>query len=423
MMGTVNPIVIVASCESYRTGDFIAAARAQRLPVVIATDAASPFDEQADRTVLVDLDNPSTAGGAVAASVPSAVAVVAIDDQGVEVAAEAARLLGHPTNPMSAIHATRDKLAMRRLLDRHGVPQPSFQAVDVGELPSVAADLGTPLVAKPTSMAASRGVIRVDSHEQAAPTEERIRSILEVAGRDRSEPLIAETYVDGAEMVVEGLMVEGTLRVLALIDKPVPLVGPFFEETMFVSPSRQPSDVQDRVVATVRGAVVAIGLSTGPVHAEVRIDSNGTVWIIEIAARSIGGLCGRSLTFGLLAEPLESVIIRSATGRTSRLDTGAKPATGVLMLPIPGSGTLNGVEGIADAAEVSGIDNIEITIPIGRQVVPLPEGDRYLGFVFASGHSPAEVERSLATAAGMIDPVIDGEFVASQGHQDARDAR
>ncbi len=386
---------------------------------MVATDADSPFSDRADTTVEVDLDNPAEGGARIAAEVPDAAAVVAVDDQGVRVAAAAAAALGLVTNPASAVDATRNKLSMRRLLNAAGVSQPKFREVTADGLVRAATEIGFPVVVKPTSLAASRGVIRVDGAGAAPAIETRVRDILQNAGRDRFELLIVEQYIDGDEMVVEGIMVEGKLEVLALIDKPVPLVGPFFEETIFVSPSRQAPVVQQRVVATVSTAIDAIGLVTGPVHAEVRIDAESDVYIIEIAARSIGGLCGRSLTFGLLAEPLESVVIRSAVGRSAPVEKQTKPATGVLMLPIPAAGMLTEIEGIGDASRIEGIDGIEITVPLGRTVAPLPEGDRYLGFVFASGRDADAVEASLKTAAATIDPTIDGEYVASGGQLDA----
>ena len=386
---------------------------------MVATDAASPFADRADSTIEIDLANPTESAARIASEVPHAGAVIAVDDQGVRAAAAAAVALGLASNPASAVDATRNKLSMRRLLEEAGISQPLFREVATGRLAHSAKEIGFPVVVKPTSLAASRGVIRVDGPEAAEAIEARVRDILENAGLDRSEPLIAEQYVPGDEMVVEGLMIDGELEVLALIDKPVPLVGPFFEETMFVSPSRQTIGVQRRVVATVSTAIDAIGLVTGPVHAEVRIDADGVVYIIEIAARSIGGLCGRSLTFGLLAEPLESVVIRSAVGRSGRMEKQSKPATGVLMLPIPASGTLTGVEGVDEASQIAGIDEIEITVPFGRMVAPVPEGDRYLGFVFASGKDADAVEASLKAAAATIDPTIDGEYVTSDGQLDA----
>jgi biotin carboxylase len=404
-------VVIVASCESYRTGDFVRAARNQRLEVVIATDAASPFDDQADRVLLVDLDDPSGAGAVIAAGVPRAAAVVAVDDQGVMAATHASLNLGLATNPLEAVEATRNKLTMRRLLRDAGVPQPGFEAINHGADNHKASTIGYPKVIKPVDMSASRGVIRVDSDAQLLDAENRIRDILRSAGRDGSTPLIAEEYIEGNELVVEGIIVDGELEVLAVIDKPEPLTGPYFEETMFTTPSRLPEPVQSDAVAMVRRGISALSIKTGPIHAELRIDSYGGVWIIEIAARSIGGLCGRSLSFGLLNESLESVVLRSAIGRQSSPGAQSKPASGVMMLPIPAAGTLTAIEGLEEAAAIDGVDGIEITVPVGRAVLPLPEGDRYLGFVFASGATPDEVDRTLLVAAATLDITIDGESI------------
>lgn len=420
--GPVPTIVIVASCESYRTADFVAAARTLRLDAVIATDAESPF-VGLESQIVIDLDDPASASRAIISRVPGASAIVSVDDQGVRTVAMATAALGLPTNPSSAVDATRDKLAMRRMLGDAGVDQPAFMTVGPGELAEAATAIGLPVVVKPTSLSASRGVIRMDSVADARHIEERVRQILTDAGRDRDEPILVEAYVDGAEAIVEGILVAGELEVLALIDKPVPLVGPYFEETMFVSPSRLPDGVQSHIVDVVRMAIGAIGLRTGPIHAEVRIAADGEVYVIEIAARSIGGLCGRSLSFGLLAEPLESIIIRSALGLTKAFPPPSKPATGVMMLPIPAEGVLSEVSNIDEALSIEGIDDVEITVVAGRTVRPLPEGDRYLGFVFASGMTPGDVERSLAMAAAVIDVAIDGEHVSSEGQTDAASSR
>ncbi|MCZ7533933.1 MAG: ATP-grasp domain-containing protein [Acidimicrobiia bacterium] len=414
----METVVIVASCESYRTGDFIAAARAQRLAVVVATDADSPFDTHVDQVVEIDLDDVAGGAAAIATAVPDAVAVVAIDDQGVRVAGAANAALGLKSNPPSSIDATRDKLVMRGLLAAAGVSQPGFTSVQPGDLRRCLEEVGLPAVVKPTTLAASRGVIRIDDIARADEIERRVRNIAYQGGIPPTESLIVEQYIAGDEMVVEGMIVDGSLEVLALIDKPVPLVGPFFEETMFVSPSRQSDAVQEAVIQVVAEAVEAIGIVTGPIHAEIRIDETGTPFVIEVAARSIGGLCGRALTFGLLAEPLESVVIRSATGRTA-IEQPTRPATGVLMLPIPGAGRLTDIEGVDAALAIEGIDAVDITIPIGRSVTPLPEGDRYLGFVFATGLTPDDVQHALARAAAVIEPVIDGEYVESDGQSEA----
>ena len=405
----METIVIVASCESYRTGDFIRAARHQRLDVVIASDAESPFDKDADRTVLVDLSDADAAGAVIADTVPQAAAVIAVDDQGVVAAAQASRNLGLPTNPVSAVEATRNKLIMRRLLADAGVQQPAFAEVVHGSHDPRSVPFAYPRVVKPTGLSASRGVIRVDSHDEFVATEARIRRMLADDGMDATAPLIVEEYIPGGEIVVEGIMIDGDLEVLAVIDKPQPLTGPYFEETAFVTPSRASDATQRRAIGVVRAGVAALGIVTGPVHAELRIDPKDRTWLIEIAARSIGGLCGRSLSFGLLAEPLESVIIRSAIGRSAPPGSQTRPSSGVMMLPIPAAGTLTAVDSLEAARAVGGVDGIDITIPLGRRVVPLPEGDRYLGFIFASGATPDDVEQSLAEASRVLDITIDGE--------------
>jgi biotin carboxylase len=410
----MKTVVIVAGCQSYRTADFVAAATLLRLDTLIATDAAAPIVDTAGH-IEIDLSDPAGAAAQVATAAPDADAVVAVDDEGVQTAALAAEALGLVHNAPEAVAATRDKLAMRRLLAAAGVPQPDFAAADLGEVPEAATRLGYPVVVKPTGLSASRGVIRIDGAVDAARAEARIRAILGTAGHDPDKPLLVERYVPGDEVVIEGLLIEGELQVLAVIDKPDPLEGPFFEETMFVTPSRLPDQIQQEAVALAADAAAAIGLTTGPVHAEVRIPPTGPAQLIEIAARSIGGLCGRSLSFGLLGESLEVVILRSALGIAAMDTEPAQPATGVLMLPIPASGTFTGVEN-ADALEaISGITGVTITIPKGRAVLALPEGDRYLGFVFAEGLTADTIEESLRHAAATLVVTIDGEELRSEG--------
>ena len=403
----MNRVVIVASSESYRTGDFLAAAALLRAEAVVASDAPPPFGEVGQ--IAVDLNDPPAAAAAIANLVPQPDAVIAIDDQGTAVAAEASRLLGLAHNPPSAVGATRDKQLMRRLLAEAGVDQPSFRMAQPGEVPEMAAELGYPVVVKPTGLSASRGVIKADGPAAASRAERRIRDILIAAGRSRDEALLVEEYIPGSEVAVEGLLVDDRLEVLAFIDKPDPLEGPFFEETLLITPSRLLSETQDTVVGLVDAARKALGLRSGPVHAEVRIPPNGSPKLIELAARPIGGLCGRALTFGLLNESLEVMLLRSALGLSTIDTTPARPASGVLMLPIPATGILDGVGGLEEAKAMVGVDDVSITIAYGRRVMALPEADRYLGFVFASGHSPKAVEDTLREASSLLSVTIDGE--------------
>ena len=389
-------LVLVVPAGSYRTADFIAAARALRVDTVVASDAEVPMtDLGLSRTLAIDFDRPEWSAARIAALEPQPSAVVAGDDKGVVIAAMASHLLGIPTNPVSAVSMTRDKAHMRGLLDSAGIPQPSYALAHRGEVSAQVMQLGPPCVIKPRGLSASMGVIRVDTAGEAEFADGRIRRIVEAKGGDPDATLLIERFVAGAEVAVEGLLTDGALTLLAIRDKPEPLNGPFIEETLFVTPSRHPVADQEAIEAIVGRATEALGLVTGAVHAEVRLAVDGPV-LIEIAARSIGGLCGRALTFGLLGESLESLIIRSALGLPGQSGAEpAAPASGVMMLPIPRAGLLAAFDGIDDALAVDGVVEVTQTIPTGSAVVSLPEGDRYLGFLFAAGATPTEVERSL----------------------------
>lgn len=387
-------ILLLLPTATYRARDFLAAARRLGVDVVVGSEEQQVVGNDGARSVVIPLDDIEQATAAVASldRARPLDAVVAVDDQGVVAAGEIAARLGLAHNPRDALAATRDKSLLRRRLDAAEVPQPEYRiAVTPDEARVAAQDLGLPVVVKPVSLSASRGVIRVDDADEVPAVAERV---LQIQGRP---PLLVERYVPGAEVALEGLVHDGRLQVLALFDKPDPLEGPFFEETIYVTPSRLTDESQREIVRVTASAVDALGLRTGPVHAELRVPADGEAVLLEVAARSIGGLCARSLVFGL-GVSLEELILRQATGAGLGSLKTAYAASGVMMLPIPRRGTLVAVHGQDDARAVAGVDSVEITIPVGRPVEPLPDGDRYLGFLFAHGEKPADVERALRAA-------------------------
>ena len=387
---------------TYRAPDFLAAAAQLGVEVVVGSEHRQAMARSmGDRAVVVPLATPEAAVEAIVElhrRTPLD-AVVAVDDQGVVVAARAAERLGLPHNPPDAVAATRDKAVMRERLEVASVPQPPFRTVPVGADPMAAsAEIGYPCVMKPTSRAASQGVIRVDNDIQAGEAAARIQALL----GDCHEPLLVEGFVPGAEVAVEGLLIDGELDVLAVFDKPDPLDGPYFEETIYVTPSRHPSSTLAEVERLTARAAEALGLREGPVHAEMRIGVTGELKVLEVAARSIGGLCSRSLRFGA-GVSLEAVILRHALGMGLDGLTRETQASGVMMLPIRSAGILDRVSGQDEARAVDGVVGLEISIPLGREVVPLPDGDRYLGFIFARGETADGVEDALRRAESRLD--------------------
>jgi biotin carboxylase len=397
-------VLLLLPTETYRAKDFLAAAERIGVDVVVGSQRRQAMaDAMGDRAVVVPLGNLDAAVDIVAAlhDRRSLDAVVAVDDQGLAVAAAASARLGLTHNPVDAVAATRDKAALRARLAVGGVAQPDHRVVAPGQsVAAAAAQIGYPCVVKPVSRSGSQGVIRVDDSVQASVAAERVRAIV-----GPGEPILVEDFVAGAEVAVEALLVGGVLEVLAVFDKPDPLDGPFFEETIYVTPSRQPALVLASLAATVASAAAAVGLREGPVHAELRVGADGRVVVIEVAARSIGGLCARALRFGA-GVSLEEIIVRHAVGFGLDGLRRETDASGVMMLPIRAAGVLHKVSGQAEALAVDGVVGVEITISAGRPLVPLPEGDRYLGFVFARGPTPADVELALRRAESALDVVV-----------------
>jgi biotin carboxylase len=389
-------ILLVLPAAGYRTEDFVAAARALGADVAVASDRGQAIR----RTLRVDLTDPERAADAIVreAGRRPLDAVVAADEAGVMAAAIASQRLGLRSNPPEAAARTRDKLVMRRALAAGDVAQPRFTALPAGHEPQGP----YPIVVKPLSLSGGRGVIRADDAAAAGEAARRIRRMLD----DPQATLLSEEYVPGPEVAVEALLRGETLEVLAVFDKPDPLVGPYFEETIYVTPSRHAAESVTAAEETTAAAARALGLREGPVHAELRLGAAGPV-VIELAARSIGGLCARTLRFGL-GMSLEELILRHALGMPlgGRLRREGA-AAGVMMLPIPAAGTLVRVAGVDDARAVALIEDVRITIPAGRPIVPLPDGDRYLGFVFSRGETPAAVEHALREAHTALDVVIE----------------
>jgi biotin carboxylase len=401
----VARVLLLLPTATYRAEDFLAAAEAVGAEVVIASERRQALGgAMGDRALRVDLRRPERAAAAVVelSERVGLDAVVAVDDGGVATAALAGERLGLPHNPPAAVAATRDKAAMRRAFAAAGVPQPGFRLLLPGD---DAGAVELPAVLKPVALSASRGVIRADDPAAARAAEARIRAILADAGEDPGGPILAETYAPGAEVAVEALLRAGELEVLAVFDKPDPLEGPYFEETIYVTPSRLPAETQRRIEETAAATAAALGLREGPVHAELRVDGD-RIRVLELAARSIGGLCSRSLRFGA-GISLEEVILRHALGLPLGDHARERAASGVMMLPIRRAGTLREVRGLDAARAVLGVSDVRITIAPGRPVVPLPEGDRYLGFAFARGETPAEVEAALRAADAALDVVLD----------------
>jgi biotin carboxylase len=400
----MDRLLLLLPTTTYRTQDFLDAARALGVDIVCASEEPSTFETHApDHLLTVDFADPDAAAAKVAelAGRRPLSAVVGVDDLTTVAAAAIAERLGLRSSAVAAVAAARDKYQMRQCLAAAGVPIPRFRRIALKDDPFLAARrVAFPCVLKPLTLSASRGVIRANNVDQFIAAVRRIAALLQrddvSAGGDAAQFLLAEEYVPGVEVALEGLLVGGTLHSLALFDKPDPLEGPFFEETIYVTPSRLPAAVQGAIERVTAAACAALGLGEGPVHAELRVNDAGP-WVLEVAARSIGGLCSRTLRFGT-GMTLEEIILRHALGWPIATLTRERRPAGVMMIPIPRAGRLQAVHGTDAAASVGGIEEVTITAHVGQDLLPLPEGWQYLGFIFARADTPAAVEAALRDA-------------------------
>jgi biotin carboxylase len=409
---TARPrVLLLVPARTYRAADFLLAAARMGLDLVIASDGALPLGGRP--VIPVSPGAPAASIRRLLARSGPVAAVVAADTPMLVLAAAVAARMGLPHNPVEAVRNAADKARQRQRWAAAGVAQPAFRLVPAAAPPDAigqaAAAVGFPCVVKAVSLSASQGVLRADYPAAAVTATRRIRQVLAAAGRPAAEPVLVEEYLPGPELSIDGLLADGDLTVTAVFDKPATPDGLTFEETLLVTPSRLPPPVLAAAIRTAGQAARALGLASGPVHAELRIDDRrgqATPAMLELAARCIGGLCSRALRFPG-GQTLEELILASALGQpVAAAGSGPARPCGVFMLPVPRPGVLRAVQGRAAAAAVPGITGLTITIPAGQQVLPLPDGDRYLGFIFAEASTRQEVEQALTAAYDRLRVVI-----------------
>ena len=393
-------VLLLMSPATYRAGAFLSAAKKLDLAVVVGIDLPETLSEYWHVPLGLDFADPETSIKTIVefAGEHPLHAILSLDDSATELAARASAALGLAHNSPQSAEAARDKLLMRTLMSKGGAPCPIFRPFLLSDDPAeIAGQVEYPCVLKPLRLSGSRGVIRANNPAEFIAAFSRLKRLLLAEGNaGEATFFLVEDFIPGFEVALEGLLTHGQLKVLALFDKPDPLDGPFFEETIYITPSRLPAKMQEDIARCVSIAAASLGLQEGPVHAELRVNERGP-WMLEIAGRSIGGLCSTVLEFGS-GMCLEELILRHATGEEIATVEREDSAAGVMMIPIPSAGILKGVHGVKEARRVPLITGIEITAKLNYALVPLPEGASYLGFIFARGKTPEEVEEAIRQA-------------------------
>jgi len=420
----VTRVLLLATTTGYQIRSFGEAAEALGVRLVFVSDRCDRLEDPWwDKAIPVRFHDSAASVDAVvkAWQGPPPSGVIAVGDRPTVLAAHLSAAFGLPGNPPSSAEASRNKLASRLAFASAGLLTPACQTISTGRDPSTLHDVEYPVVVKPLALSGSRGVMRVDEERALGSAVDRVRRLLRspdvAVQRDGlHDHVLIESFISGREYAIEAVLTGGALQALAIFDKPDPLDGPFFEETIYVTPSRAESGVQRAIVDTVASAARALGLRHGPVHAECRVNARG-VYVLEVAARPIGGLCSRALRLdgpGRRGAPLEEVLLRHAIGEPVdgyRLSPGA---SGVMMIPIPRRGIYRDVAGVGEARAVPGIEEVRITARPDSRLVPLPEGRSYLGFIFARGQTASDVEQALRSAHGRLQFVIEREVTLAE---------
>jgi biotin carboxylase len=418
-------VLLLAATTGYQTRLFGEAADQLGIELVLATDRCDQLEDPwQDGAIPIRFHDEERSVAAIlsAARLNPIAGLLAVGDRPTVIAAMTAEALGLRGHPPAAAAVARNKRYTRERLRDAGLPVPWFLATSISADPgTIARAVSYPCVIKPLALSGSRGVIRADDRQSFVEAFVRLQELLGGPDirRERDaahDAILVEGFIEGREFALEGLLDDGALHVLALFDKPDPLNGPFFEETLYVTPSGAAEFVQKQVVDAVALASAAIGLQHGPIHAECRVNpSSGEVFVLEVAARPIGGLCARALRFERLTGPtspisLEELVLRHAIGESPDGWRREASSSGVMMVPIPRRGIYRGVAGVDRALEVSGVDDVRITAKPDQVLVPLPEGASYLGFIFAHGDRPADVELALRKAHVRLEFAIDSEL-------------
>jgi biotin carboxylase len=412
-------VLLVATTTGYQTRAFEEAGERLNTRIVYATDRCHMLDDpwrDAALPIRFADEDQSVASILEAAASRPVHGVLAVGDQPTVIAARVAQALGFPGHPPAAAETARNKLRTRQRLRDAGLAVPAFAAVRAAIDPaSIAHDVPFPCVIKPLALSGSRGVMRADDPAAFVSAFERLRALLRSPDirferNEAHDVVLIESFIEGREFAVEGVMEAGQLDVLAIFDKPDPLDGPFFEETIYVTPSETPEDVQRAIGDGVLAAARAIGLWHGPIHAECRVNASG-VFVLEVAARPIGGLCAHALRFTKKSDgsriSLEELLLRHALGEPSAEWEREPDASAVMMIPIPRRGVLRRVVRVERARQVPCVESIRITAKADQVLVPLPEGRSYLGFIFARAAYPADAEHAVRAAHALLGFSID----------------
>ena len=393
----MKKLLLVIPENSYKSNDFVVAAEKLGIDFLIITDSEQVSSKFSDTVIINKFDAELNKNNLK--KLKDVTHVLPVDHSALKFSGYLVDLLEVKGNKLESINLSMNKYESRKIFNSLLDIKVNNEIIkNIDDVNTFINKNGTSVL-KPIYGTASKSVLKINNVEK---NKEQIEKLMQDCF---DQDLVIEEYIDGKEYALEGTIINSELKKIVIFDKPVEYKHPYFEESIYITPSELSSEAEKRVVSIVDKACKKIGLEDGPVHVEFKINEN-QIFIIEINPRMIGGLCSRCLSFGLFKVSLEEIILHAFMNNELKNIELLNNYVGVLMIPTPKSGKFISINK-EELEKIPNISNVEITVPEGSDLLEPPYGDKYLGFAFSQGIDKKTVNESLLTAMNLANPIIE----------------
>ncbi len=393
----MKKLLLVIPENSYKSNDFVVAAEKLGIDFLIITDSEQVSSKFSDTVIINKFDAELNKNNLK--KLKDVTHVLPVDHSALKFSGYLVDLLEVKGNKLESINLSMNKYESRKIFNSLLDIKVNNEIIkNIDDVNTFINKNGTSVL-KPIYGTASKSVLKINNVEK---NKEQIEKLMQDCF---DQDLVIEEYIDGKEYALEGTIINSELKKIVIFDKPVEYKHPYFEESIYITPSELSSEAEKRVVSIVDKACKKIGLEDGPVHVEFKINEN-QIFIIEINPRMIGGLCSRCLSFGLFKVSLEEIILHAFMNNELKNIELLNNYVGVLMIPTPKSGKFISINK-EELENIPNISNVEITVPEGSDLLEPPYGDKYLGFAFSQGIDKKTVNESLLTAMNLANPIIE----------------
>ena len=392
----MNKLLLVIPENSYKSNDFVLTAEKLGIDFLIITDSDQVTSQFGDTVIIQNFDE--NISDETLIKLQKITHVLPVDHSGLKYAGYLVDLLGAKGNKLFAVEHSMNKFESRNTFNSiSNIKAKNMIAKSLKDIESFTEKHGTSVL-KPNFGSASKSVLKINNFNQSKDY------IINLMNDCEDQEMIIEQYIEGTEYALEGNLINSNLNKITIFDKPIEYKEPYFEESIYITPSELPEELQNQIIKLIGNACKKIGLENGPVHVEFKIlDEN--IFIIEINPRMIGGLCSKCLSFGLFKVSLEEITLHAFLYNELKPIELLSNYVGVLMLPTPKTGKFVSINQ-DELEKIDNVSTVEITVSQNSDLLEPPFGDKYLGFVFSQANEKALVINALMKAMSTSMPII-----------------